>query len=109
MVIQRSNLGTRFSDYIFNFTSQMIFKDQYLQFVLQSPDDVSQSFGFGESTRKTQRLVTGTTYALWATDILAATFNTSLYGVHPFILQVILFYIFILYLLFILLFIHHLI
>ena len=70
----------------------MIFKDQYLQFVLQSPDDVSQSFGFGESTRGTQRLVTGTTYALWATDIGAFVFNTSLYGVHPFILQVIYFH-----------------
>lgn len=86
--IQRSNSGTRFSDIIFNFTSQMIFKDQYLQFVLQSPDEVSQSFGFGESTRKTQRLVTNTTYSLWATDIASATFDTSLYGVHPFILQV---------------------
>lgn len=86
--IKRSNSGTLFSDFIFNFTSQLVFKDQYLQFVLQSPDDVSQSFGFGESTRKTQRLVTNTTYSLWATDILAATFDTSLYGVHPFIVQV---------------------
>jgi alpha-glucosidase len=87
-VIQRSNGGTRFSDFIFNFTSQMVFKDQYLQFVLQSPDGVSESFGFGESTRKTQRLVTNTTYSLWATDIAASTFDTSLYGVHPFIIQV---------------------
>lgn len=88
--IQRSNSGTRFSDFIFNFTSQLIFKDQYLQFVLQSPDGVSESFGFGESTRKTQRLVTNTTYSLWATDIASAVFDTSLYGVHPFIVQVIL-------------------
>lgn len=91
MVIKRSNSGTLFSDYIFNLTSQLIFKDQYLQFVLRSSDDVSQSFGFGESTRSTQRLVPGTKYALWATDILAAVFNTSLYGVHPFILQVTIF------------------
>jgi hypothetical protein len=76
------------NDVIFNFTNNFVFQDQYIQFVLNSPSDVVASYGFGESTRSTQRLLDGSTYTLWNSDTASADFDKSLYGTHPFVIQV---------------------
>jgi alpha-glucosidase len=73
---------------IFNMTDQLVFQDQYIQFVLNTPGDAVATFGFGESTRSVQQLQVNETYTLWNTDTAAAGFNTDLYGSHPFFLQV---------------------
>mgnify|MGYP003710827669 CR=1 FL=1 len=61
-----------------------MFQDQYIQFVLGVPGDVGATYGFGESTRHTQKLVYNSTYTLWNTDQAASNFDQSLYGSHPF-------------------------
>jgi alpha-glucosidase (family GH31 glycosyl hydrolase) len=50
--------------------------------------DTVTTFGFGESTRVTQHMATGSTNTLWNSDYLAANFDSSLYGSHPFFIQV---------------------
>lgn len=50
--------------------------------------DTITTFGFGESTRTTQHMQTGSTNTLWNSDYLAANFDASLYGSHPFFIQV---------------------
>lgn len=56
--------------------------------MLGSPKNVIASYGLGESTRLTQHLQDDVTYTLWNTDFLAAFQNASLYGSHPFLIQV---------------------
>jgi hypothetical protein len=63
-------------------------QDQYLQTVLLSPSSVRGTFGLGESSRLKQAIQKNTTYNLWNTDNAAANFDQSLYGFHPFYLQV---------------------
>ena len=65
-----------------------MFQDQYIQFVLGVPSKTAATFGLGESTRHTQKLVYNSTYTLWNTDQAASNFAQSLYGDHPFFLQV---------------------
>jgi alpha-glucosidase (family GH31 glycosyl hydrolase) len=65
-----------------------VFQDQYLQFVLGVPGDVGATYGFGESTRHSQKLTYNSTYTLWNTDQGASNFDQSLYGSHPFYIQV---------------------
>lgn len=50
--------------------------------------DTVTTFGFGESTRVTQHMTPGSTNTLWNSDYLAANFDVSLYGSHPFFVQV---------------------
>lgn len=90
IVTSRSNAGVNpaLAKIIFNMTDQLIFQDQYIQFVLNTPNDVVAIFGFGESTRSVQQLQVNETYTLWNTDTAAANFDTDLYGSHPFFLQV---------------------
>lgn len=76
------------ADIIFNMSGNFVFQDQYLQFELVTPSDVIASFGFGESTRTTQMLQDETTYTLWNTDTGSLEFDKTLYGTHPFLLQV---------------------
>ena len=76
------------TDVIFNFTQNMVYQEQYLQFTLTSHEDTLATYGWGESTRAVQQLQEGTVYTLWASDIGAFTFDTSLYGTHPFVIQV---------------------
>ena len=76
------------NDVIFTMTKMLVFQDQYLQVVLGSPSDTVATFGFGESSRLTQHLETNTTYTLWNTDDPASVFNKTLYGSHPFFVQV---------------------
>jgi alpha-glucosidase (family GH31 glycosyl hydrolase) len=66
----------------------MVYQDQYLQFTLTSHEDVMATYGFGESSRAVQQLQQGSIYTLWATDVGAFTFDTTLYGSHPFVIQV---------------------
>ena len=66
----------------------MVFQDQYVQFVLGVPNDVGATYGIGESTRYTQALTYNSTYTLWNTDQGAMYFEQSLYGSHPFYIQV---------------------
>jgi alpha-glucosidase (family GH31 glycosyl hydrolase) len=76
------------NDVIFNFTKDLVYQDQYIQFSLTSPANTIATYGFGESTRSVQQLQLNTTYTLWNTDIAAADFGVTLYGAHPFIIQV---------------------
>ena len=73
---------------IFALTKMLVFQDQYLQFVLGTPSDTVATFGLGESSRLTQQLEVNTTYTLWNTDDPASIFNKTLYGSHPFFVQV---------------------
>jgi alpha-glucosidase (family GH31 glycosyl hydrolase) len=76
------------NDVIFNLTNDIIFQDQYIQFVLKTPSTIVATYGFGESTRDTQQLQEGSIYTLWNSDTPAASFDQSLYGSHPFFIQV---------------------
>ena len=73
---------------IFFMSKMLVFQDQYIQFVLGAPKNVVATFGFGESTRTSQKLELNATYALWATDYAASNYDGSLYGSHPFFIQV---------------------
>lgn len=66
----------------------MVFQDQYIQFVLGVSPNVGATYGIGESTRYTQALTYNSTYTLWNTDQGAMYFEQSLYGSHPFYIQV---------------------
>jgi alpha-glucosidase (family GH31 glycosyl hydrolase) len=67
----------------------LLFFVHYLHFTaFPAHSDTVTTFGFGESTRKTQHLEVGSTYTLWNSDYLAANFDKSLYGSHPFYIQV---------------------
>lgn len=89
VVVKRVQSGAvPYDDTIFNLTDQLVYQDQYLQFILEDADDVMETFGWGESTRVTQRMLDDSLYAMWASDIGANNFNTSLYGSHPFFMQV---------------------
>lgn len=87
-VISRQNNGVSTGELIFIFTKMLVFQDQYIQFVLGTPTDTVATFGIGESTRLTQHLQVNTTYTLWNSDYLAAFQNSSLYGSHPFFIQI---------------------
>ena len=72
---------------IFSIGDNLIFQEQYIQFVVPVPSDVTATFGFGESTRDHQAISANATRTLWNTDVAAATFDVDLYGAHPFVLQ----------------------
>lgn len=74
-------------DAIFSFGDNMVFQEQYLQFVAPTGGDVRATFGMGESTRARQAIGANETRTLWNTDIAAAVFDVDLYGAHPFVLQ----------------------
>jgi alpha-glucosidase (family GH31 glycosyl hydrolase) len=76
------------NDVIFTLSKMLVFQDQYLQLVLGSPADTVATFGLGESSRLAQQLQTNTTYTLWNTDDPASVFDKTLYGSHPFFVQV---------------------
>lgn len=78
----------RGSQLIFFMSKMLIFQDQYVQFVLASPSNVQQSYGFGESSRKVSFIEPDTLYTMWNTDNFDSNFNSSLYGSHPFYIQV---------------------
>ena len=59
-----------------------------MQLVLGVPSNTGATYGFGESTRHTQKLTYNSTYTLWNTDQGASNFDQSLYGSHPFYIQV---------------------
>ena len=69
-------------------SKMLVFQDQYIQFVLGTPKNTVATFGFGESTRTSQKLELNESYALWATDYAASNYDKSLYGSHPFFIQV---------------------
>ena len=69
---------------LFKLDSDLIFKDQYIQFSTSTPagtnNDRAKTYGLGESTRLEQALQSGTTKTLWAVDIPAAGMYNNLYG-----------------------------
>lgn len=75
---------------IFFLSKMTVFQEQYLQMVFGSSAHIMASYGFGESTRLAQKLSYNTPYTLWNTDYWAAAegAGNSLYGSHPFYLQV---------------------
>ena len=89
--LERTITTTRLAgggEVVFNISmSQLVFQDQYLQLVLNIPPDASL-FGFGESSRTEMALHTNTIYTLWNSDFFAANYDASLYGSHPFYVQV---------------------
>jgi len=46
------------------------------------------TYGLAESTREQQRLQPGSVYSMWNSDMPSARFDATLYGSHPFFLQV---------------------
>ena len=88
LVVSRQVNGVATGELIFILSKMLVFQDQYLQFVLGIPSNTAATYGFGESTRHTQHLSVGSSYTLWNTDYASAGFDESLYGTHPFFLQV---------------------
>jgi alpha-D-xyloside xylohydrolase len=71
---------------VFKFSSELMFKDQYLEF--STPfDSRAKTFGIGESTRTHHALNSGSTFTLWARDEPAAVLDVNLYGSFPYYLQ----------------------
>eukprot|EP01034_Spumella_vulgaris_P035102 gene35102-43277_t len=73
---------------LFVLSKMLIFQEQYVQIVLSTPSNVVATYGFGESTRAKQALQKGNKYTLWNTDWWAGGFDASLYGTHPFFIQI---------------------
>lgn len=71
---------------IFKFSSEFMFKDQYIEFSSLFDAD-AKTFGIGESTRTHHALNPGSTFTLWARDEPAAVLDTNLYGSFPYYLQ----------------------
>lgn len=88
LFVTRTPGGTPTNEVIFILSKMLVFQDQYLQFVLGTPPDNAALFGIGESTRAVQQLTANSSYTLWNTDIAAAVFDVSLYGSHPFLIQI---------------------
>lgn len=87
-VIRKSDLAS-----LFKLDSDLIFKDQYIQFSTWAPagtnTDRAKTYGLGESTRLEQALQSGTTKTLWAVDIPAAGMYNNLYGSYPYYVQLV--------------------
>lgn len=88
ILISRVDKGIPNGELIFVFTKMLVFQDQYIQFVLGVPNNTTATYGFGESSRLTQHLQFNSTYTLWNTDCPASSFENTLYGSHPFFIQV---------------------
>ena len=70
-----------------------VYSDQYLKLTTNHLSPTTSVFGVGETTRTSNEqyngvLVPGSTTSLWARDMAAATFDTNLYGSHPFLLSI---------------------
>jgi alpha-glucosidase (family GH31 glycosyl hydrolase) len=68
---------------------RFIFKDQYIEFTTNIPED-ADLYGLGEVTLPTGFLLprNGKTITMWARDFPCAFPDVNLYGSHPFYLQV---------------------
>ena len=88
LFVARTEGGEVTNELIFILSKMLVFQDQYLEFVLGTPPDNAALFGVGESTRAVQQLQVNSTYTLWNTDIASAVFDASLYGTHPFLIQI---------------------
>lgn len=92
IVVRRTNdnvaKGEGDEDWVMKLNSQLVYQDQYLQFILDMPHNLAAVYGLGESSRLTQQLEVNTTYTIWNTDWASSKFNTTLYGSHPFHIQV---------------------
>ena len=71
---------------IFQFSSEFLFKDQYIEFTVPFSAE-AKTFGLGESARTHHALSAGSTFTLWARDEPAAVLDTNLYGSFPYYLQ----------------------
>jgi alpha-glucosidase (family GH31 glycosyl hydrolase) len=72
---------------IFELDHNLIFQEQYIEIILNTPSKLRKLYGFGESSRLQQSMEVDNSYTLWNSDVPAANFNTSLYGSHPFLIQ----------------------
>lgn len=68
---------------------RFIFKDQYIEFTTNVPED-ADLYGLGEVTLPTGLLLprNGRTITMWSRDFPCAFPDVNLYGSHPFYLQV---------------------
>jgi len=67
---------------VFHFSSEFIFKDQFINFSSLFDEGVL-TYGLGESTRLHQALSPGSTFTMWARDVPAANMDVNLYGSYP--------------------------
>lgn len=77
-VKRRSNHQT-----LFNTSSSLVFKDQYLEISTSLPKEASL-YGLGENSQANGiKLVPNEPYTLYTEDVSAINLNTDLYGSHP--------------------------